>query len=65
MKVFIDGVLVDALNDVKIIAEDPESGHELHATFGPEGFVFDLVKDGEVVETEGEQYVDLIVEMLP
>ena len=65
MKVYIDGALVEVLNDIKIVVEDPETCSQLHITLGPEGYIIDLVREGEVIETEGQQYDELVTEMLP
>jgi hydrogenase maturation factor len=50
----VDGEPVKFLNDVKVIVKTED--HEGHVTLTHEGYVMDLVSDGEIVETNSETW---------
>lgn len=66
-KVMIDGKLVKARNDVKVIWEDDEDGvggkAETHLTATDEGIVVDFIIGGEVDDTTSRT-VDQLIDML-
>lgn len=62
MIVIVDGQEIKVGNDVKVIYEsfDPdEPDVDLHITLTSEGMIQDIVRDGEVVDSNAEEVLDI------